>query len=62
LRRFTDVAIGEEFSSKWQFQPYIERDIHQFNRLDVCNVGGNEAGLHRRDHPFFGGGSQLLLA
>ncbi len=42
LRRLTDVpfAIGEEFSSKWQFQPYIERDIHQFNRLDVCNVGG----------------------
>ena len=33
-------AIGEEFASKWQFQPYIERDIHQFNRLDVCNVGG----------------------
>ena len=42
LRRMTDVpfAIGEEFSSKWQFLPYIERDIHQFNRLDVCNVGG----------------------
>jgi galactonate dehydratase len=42
LRRMTDVpfAIGEEFSSKWQFLPYIERDIHQFNRIDVCNVGG----------------------
>ena len=42
LRRLTDVpfAIGEEFSSKWQFLPYIERDIHQFNRLDLCNVGG----------------------
>ena len=42
LRRLTDVpfAIGEEFSSKWQFLPFIERDIHQFNRLDVCNVGG----------------------
>jgi galactonate dehydratase len=42
LRRMTDVpfAIGEEFSSKWQFLPYIERDIHQFNRLDLCNVGG----------------------
>ena len=33
-------AIGEEFSSKWQFLPYIERGIHQFNRIDVCNVGG----------------------
>jgi galactonate dehydratase len=42
LRRLTDVpfAIGEEFASKWQFLPYIERDIHQFNRIDVCNVGG----------------------
>lgn len=42
LRSMTDIpfAIGEEFSSKWQFLPYIERGIHQFNRLDVCNVGG----------------------
>ncbi len=42
LRTLTDVpfAIGEEFSSKWQFLPYIERGIHQFNRIDVCNVGG----------------------
>jgi galactonate dehydratase len=42
LRKLVDVpfAIGEEFSSKWQFLPYIERGIHQFNRLDICNVGG----------------------
>lgn len=42
LRKMTNIpfAIGEEFSSKWQFLPYIERDIHQFNRLDICNVGG----------------------
>ncbi|WP_137150644.1 mandelate racemase/muconate lactonizing enzyme family protein [Devosia sp. FKR38] len=42
LRSMTDIpfAIGEEFASKWQFLPYIERGIHQFNRLDVCNVGG----------------------
>lgn len=42
LRTLTDVpfAIGEEFASKWQFIPYIERGIHQFNRIDVCNVGG----------------------
>ena len=42
LRTLTDVqfAIGEEFSSKWQFLPYIERGIHQYNRLDLCNVGG----------------------
>jgi galactonate dehydratase len=42
LRRLTEIpfAIGEEFSSKWQFLPYIERNIHQFNRIDICNVGG----------------------
>ena len=42
LRTMTDVpfAIGEEFASKWQFQPYLERAITQFARLDVCNVGG----------------------
>jgi len=42
LRRMTDVpfAIGEEFSSKWQFLPYIERGITNFARIDVCNVGG----------------------
>ena len=38
----TDVpfAVGEEFASKWQFLPYIERGITQFVRLDTCNVGG----------------------
>lgn len=42
LRKLTDVpfAIGEEFSSKWAFKPYIERNILQFARVDVCNVGG----------------------
>ena len=42
LRSMTDVpfAIGEEFSSKWQFLPYVERGITQFARIDVCNVGG----------------------
>jgi galactonate dehydratase len=42
LRQLTIIpfAIGEEFSSKWQFLPYIERNIHQFNRIDICNVGG----------------------
>lgn len=42
LRRLTDVpfAIGEEFSSKWAFKPYVERNILQFARVDVCNVGG----------------------
>ncbi|MDF4220859.1 mandelate racemase/muconate lactonizing enzyme family protein [Maribacter sp. M208] len=42
LRKMVDVpfAIGEEFASKWQFLPYIERGITQFARVDVCNVGG----------------------
>ena len=42
LRTLTDIpfAVGEEFASKWQFLPYIERGLHQFNRIDVCNVGG----------------------
>jgi galactonate dehydratase len=42
LRRMTVVpfAIGEEFASKWQFLPYVERDILSFARIDVCNVGG----------------------
>ncbi|GGZ83516.1 mandelate racemase/muconate lactonizing enzyme family protein [Algibacter mikhailovii] len=42
LRKMVDVpfAIGEEFASKWQFLPYIEKNITQFARIDVCNVGG----------------------
>src|SRR4029079_18938125 len=42
LRTMTDVpfAIGEEFASKWQFLPYIERGITSFARIDVCNDGG----------------------
>ncbi|WP_317169087.1 mandelate racemase/muconate lactonizing enzyme family protein [Flavivirga algicola] len=42
LRNMIDVpfAIGEEFSSKWQFMPFIEKNITQFARIDVCNVGG----------------------
>lgn len=42
LRKMVSVpfAIGEEFSSKWQFLPYIERGITNFARVDVCNVGG----------------------
>ena len=42
LRSMTEIpfAIGEEFSSKWQFLPYLERDLLQFARIDICNVGG----------------------
>ena len=42
LRKLTPVpfAIGEEFASKWQFLPYIERHITDYARIDICNVGG----------------------
>jgi galactonate dehydratase len=42
LRKMTDIpfALGEEFSSKWQFLPYIERGLATLARVDVCNVGG----------------------
>ncbi|GGZ71743.1 mandelate racemase/muconate lactonizing enzyme family protein [Algibacter mikhailovii] len=42
LRKLIDVpfAIGEEFSSKWQFLPFLEKNITQYARIDVCNVGG----------------------
>jgi len=42
LRKLTDVpfAIGEEFASKWQFLPYIEKHLTDFARVDICNVGG----------------------
>ena len=42
LRKLTPVpfAVGEEFSSKWEFLPYIERHLTDFARLDICNVGG----------------------
>ena len=42
LRKLTDVpfAVGEEFASKWQFMPFIERHLTDFARVDLCNVGG----------------------
>ncbi len=42
LRQMTGVpfAVGEEFASKWQFLPYIERGLTNFIRVDICNVGG----------------------
>lgn len=42
LRSLIDVplAIGEEFSSKWAFAPFIERGLTEFVRVDICNVGG----------------------
>jgi galactonate dehydratase len=33
-------AIGEEFSSKWAFAPFIEQGLLNYARLNVSNVGG----------------------
>jgi galactonate dehydratase len=33
-------AIGEEFSSKWAFAPFIEQGLLNYARIDVSNVGG----------------------
>jgi galactonate dehydratase len=42
LRAMTPIpfAIGEEFASKWEFLPYVERGILNFARIDISNVGG----------------------
>jgi galactonate dehydratase len=42
LREMTPVplAIGEEFSNKWEFLPFVEGGILNYARIDVCNVGG----------------------
>ena len=42
LRRMTNIpfAVGEEFASKWQFLPYLERHLTDYARVDICNVGG----------------------
>ena len=42
LRTMTNMpfALGEEFASKWQFLPYIEKGIANYIRVDICNVGG----------------------
>jgi galactonate dehydratase len=42
LRRMVDIpfALGEEFSSKWAFVPFIERGLTDLVRIDISNVGG----------------------
>jgi galactonate dehydratase len=42
LRQMTPIpfAIGEEFSSKWEFLPFVEEGLLNFARIDLCNVGG----------------------
>ncbi|MBL8045063.1 MAG: mandelate racemase/muconate lactonizing enzyme family protein [Anaerolineales bacterium] len=42
LRKLTDVpfAVGEEFASKWQYLPFLEKHLTDFARVDICNIGG----------------------
>ncbi|WP_448248414.1 mandelate racemase/muconate lactonizing enzyme family protein [Thalassotalea agariperforans] len=47
LRSMCDVpfAIGEEFTSKWDFAPYTETSLTNFGRIDICNAGGFTEGM-----------------
>ena len=42
LRDMVDVpfALGEEFTSKWDFAPYVESGLANFGRIEICNAGG----------------------
>ncbi len=42
LRLMTPVpfAIGEEFSNKWEFAPFVEGGLLNYARIDVSNAGG----------------------
>ncbi|MCZ7649209.1 MAG: mandelate racemase/muconate lactonizing enzyme family protein [Planctomycetota bacterium] len=39
-RTHVPLAVGEECSSKWEFQQLIEKDAIDYARIDLCNVGG----------------------
>ncbi|GIX06178.1 MAG: galactonate dehydratase [Candidatus Poribacteria bacterium] len=34
------LAVGEQWSSKWEFRALIEEDLAHYARIDLCNVGG----------------------
>lgn len=42
LRQMIDTpfAIGEEFTSKWDFAPFVQNALTSFGRVDICNAGG----------------------
>lgn len=42
LRQMCNVpfAIGEEFTSKWDFAPFTQNSLTNFGRIDICNAGG----------------------
>ncbi|GEA01584.1 mandelate racemase/muconate lactonizing enzyme family protein [Alteromonas macleodii] len=36
----TSFAIGEEFTSKWAFYPFLKNQLIDLARIDICNAGG----------------------
>lgn len=36
----TPLAIGEEFTSKWTFYPFLKNHLIDLARIDICNAGG----------------------
>jgi galactonate dehydratase len=34
------LAVGEQFSSKWEFRQVIEEELTDYARIDLCIVGG----------------------
>ena len=34
------LAVGEQWSSKWEFRALIEENLAHYARIDLCNVGG----------------------
>ncbi len=47
LRRLTQIpfAVGEVFTSKWDWLPFIEQDLINLARVDLGNVGGFTEGM-----------------
>jgi L-alanine-DL-glutamate epimerase-like enolase superfamily enzyme len=39
-RTSVPLAAGEQFSSKWEFRPLIEKEWIDYARVDLCIVGG----------------------
>lgn len=39
-RTTVPLAVGEQYSSKWEFRPLIEEELCDFARIDVCLAGG----------------------
>jgi galactonate dehydratase len=36
----TPLAAGEQFASKWDFREFIDKDLIDYARIDLCIAGG----------------------